>query len=157
MIECHARERDLGVSSVVDSLRKTVRSPHHEEDSFAAGCHQAFHIVGELHRTILLAPFVEEDYEVGRKHTVEENIPLFLFLLSFGGRLRHLDIRELEHREGEIMIKPLAILADTAYDKIEMSLADSYQYNFHKNKDITPPPKKGEKIKTPTKIIIKSE
>ena len=70
MRECHARQRQLVVGSLVHLLRKAVRPPDNKTKVAAHAVGLAGYIVGILTRTELASAFVEQNQAVGRPYNL---------------------------------------------------------------------------------------
>ena len=81
--ERHGRERHLRVGAVVDFLRETVRPADDENEPFGSRSHLFFKAFGEVHRSVLLAVFVQKDDLVAGLQLLQQKETLGLFLLFF--------------------------------------------------------------------------
>lgn len=128
--EGHLRQRNLVITSFINTFGKTIRPTNQENQPLRAPHHLLLQKLRECHRRHLLAVLVQQNDEVAAFDFLQEELPLLL-LLFLHGQLGILQVRNRLHLKRDVELDLVHVVLHGRAQFRRILLPDIYQLDFH--------------------------
>lgn len=123
--ECHARQGNLIVGTIVHLLAEAVRST---DDEYQSACHLLLTLypLCKLHRPEILAVLVKKYHSIRRLQKLQYLFALTFLLLFFAESLSVFEFWDGSNLERHVMSDAVAVVADASYEMFVYGLSNLY-------------------------------